>query len=129
VGSGNLTFCGWSSNLECIDHLHPDGHANGLIAVADFLLDLATSPRCLHAAQNVCEGFSERLRTLNASATDTRASLSPMQLVLSVGHQFSSTNRHTGAESSSMISDRLGRSMAALTIAPRRPAEWSKRNS
>lgn len=70
VGSGNLTFGGWSSNLECIDHLHPDGHADGLIAVADFLLDLATTPRCLHAAQNACEDFSERLRTVNASAID-----------------------------------------------------------
>lgn len=70
VGSGNLTFGGWSSNLECVDHVHPDGAANGLIAVADFLLDLATSPRCLHAAQDACEDFSERLRVQATSATD-----------------------------------------------------------
>jgi hypothetical protein len=70
VGSGNLTFGGWSSNLECVDHLHPQGCANALVEVADFLLDLATTPRCLHAAQNACEDFSERLRAQVALATD-----------------------------------------------------------
>jgi hypothetical protein len=70
VGSGNLTFGGWSSNLECVDHLHPQGCASALVEVADFLLDLATTPRCLHAAQNACEDFSERLRAQAASATD-----------------------------------------------------------
>jgi hypothetical protein len=23
IGSGNLTFGGWGSNLECVEHLHP----------------------------------------------------------------------------------------------------------
>src|SRR3954447_8082881 len=62
VGSGNLTFGGWSANLECVDHLHPQGCGNALIGVADFLLDLATTARCLHAAQSACEDFSERIR-------------------------------------------------------------------
>jgi hypothetical protein len=70
VGSGNLTFGGWSSNLECLDHLHPDGSADGLTGVADFLLDLATTPRCRHYAQGACEDFSERLRVQPQSSRD-----------------------------------------------------------
>lgn len=35
VGSGNLTFGGWSSNIECIDHLHGSGNAGALSAIAD----------------------------------------------------------------------------------------------
>jgi hypothetical protein len=70
VGSGNLTFGGWSSNLECLDHLHTAGCARALSGVADFLLDLATTPRCLHAAESACEDFAERLHAAAQEATE-----------------------------------------------------------
>ena len=70
VGSGNLTFGGWSSNLECIDHLHGNGCSGALFAIADFLDDLATSPKCSHFPQDACTSFAEDLRVHAAAGTD-----------------------------------------------------------
>ena len=37
IGSGNLTFGGWGSNLECIEHIHAGVSAEALADVAEFL--------------------------------------------------------------------------------------------
>src|ERR1035437_1763966 len=51
VGSGNLTFGGWGSNLECVEHLHPGVAADAFDDAADFLESLASAPGIKHHVQ------------------------------------------------------------------------------
>jgi len=62
IGSGNLTFGGWGTNLECVEHLHPGFAADALQDVAGFLESLATSPRTRHAAGEDCIAIATELR-------------------------------------------------------------------
>lgn len=50
IGSGNLTFGGWGSNLECVEHLHPSFAPDAFIDVAGFLRNIASSSRIKHEA-------------------------------------------------------------------------------
>lgn len=61
VGSGNLTFGGWGSNLECADHLHPSFASNTFLDAADFLRKLGTSSRIRHAAADGCFELADQL--------------------------------------------------------------------
>lgn len=61
VGSGNLTFGGWGSNLECAEHLHPSFAATAFLDAANFLRLLADSPRIRHAASEACLELADDL--------------------------------------------------------------------
>ena len=62
IGSGNLTFGGWGSNLECIEHLHTSFAADAFIDTADFLEQLAGYPHARHSAQTECLELAEVLK-------------------------------------------------------------------
>jgi hypothetical protein len=66
IGSGNLTFGGWGSNLECIEHLHSGFAVDAIEDVADFLESLATTPNVTIADTRQCLLLAEELRK-NAS--------------------------------------------------------------
>jgi len=61
VGSGNLTFGGWGSNVECIEHLHPTFAADAFLDAADFFRSLADSPRLKHATGDICSQLGSEL--------------------------------------------------------------------
>jgi hypothetical protein len=69
VGSGNLTFGGWGSNLECVEHLHPGVAGDAFDDAADFLESLASAPGIKHHVQEPCSALAEELRQF-ASAGD-----------------------------------------------------------
>jgi hypothetical protein len=73
VGSGNLTFGGWGSNLECIEHLHPGVAAEAFDDAADFLESLASVPWAKHYAQEPCSNLAEKLRRFAAGGIRTGA--------------------------------------------------------
>src|SRR5580700_5558359 len=54
VSSGNLTFGGWGSNLECVEYLHPGIAADAFDDAAGFLESLASVPWAKHFAQEAC---------------------------------------------------------------------------
>ena len=54
VGSANLTFGGWSANLECIDHVFANGMASAIKDVAAFFDRLSDDGRCVHDAADHC---------------------------------------------------------------------------
>lgn len=62
ITSGNLTFGGWGSNLECIEYLHPSFASNAFNDTAEFLELLATSERVTHEARNECLEVAGLLR-------------------------------------------------------------------
>jgi len=62
IGSGNLTFGGWGSNLECAEYLHPSFASNAFKDTADFLDALAAAKRVTHAAQRECVTVAESLK-------------------------------------------------------------------
>jgi len=62
VGSGNLTFGGWGSNFECVEHLHPAFAADAFDDAADFLESLATARTVKHAAVERCAAIAKDLR-------------------------------------------------------------------
>ena len=62
IGSGNLTFGGWGSNLECIEHLHVGVSSEALTDTADFLEVLATVDTVRHAASAGCGELAGTLR-------------------------------------------------------------------
>ena len=67
VGSGNLTFGGWGSNLECVEHLHPGVAGDAFDDAANFLESLASAPWIKHHVEAPCGALAEELR-LFASA-------------------------------------------------------------
>jgi hypothetical protein len=73
VSSGNLTFGGWGSNLECIEHLHPGVAADAFDDAADFLESLASVPWAKHYAQEPCNKLAEQLRRFAAAGVRTGA--------------------------------------------------------
>ncbi|WP_341987731.1 hypothetical protein [Azorhizobium sp. AG788] len=62
VGSGNLTFGGWGNNLEVFEHLHPSFAPGAIADVADFLEQIATTPRLRHATGERCVALADDLR-------------------------------------------------------------------
>lgn len=62
VGSGNLTFGGWGSNLELFEMLGPATHPAAFADMANFLEALATSPRLDFPNAEVAASWSTTLR-------------------------------------------------------------------
>jgi hypothetical protein len=75
VGSGNLTFGGWGSNLECAEHLHPSFAPTAFLDAAEFLRELATSPRIRHAASESCFELAEDLSRRGDAASSRNPSI------------------------------------------------------
>lgn len=73
VGSGNLTFGGWSNNLECIEHLHANGMSLAIEDVGRFFTSLADSDACRHGAQDFCRTLGQRLAVAAARGSDNGA--------------------------------------------------------
>lgn len=73
VGSGNLTFGGWSANLECVEHLHASGMAAAIGDVGRFFAVLAEAPNCEHDARSHCRALADRLAAAAAAGTDDGA--------------------------------------------------------
>src|SRR5690606_33522432 len=57
VGSGNLTFGGWSANLECLDHVHANGMALAMGDLGRFFTVLGAAQTCEHDARALCEAL------------------------------------------------------------------------
>lgn len=70
IGSNNLTFGGWSANLECIEQIHAAGMAEAVGDIGRFFTTLADAPNCEHDAQRICRELGSRLVTAAASGTD-----------------------------------------------------------
>jgi hypothetical protein len=62
IGSGNLTFGGWGTNFECVEHLHPAFAGDAFNDVADFLESLATVKTVKYAAGDRCFAMAKQLR-------------------------------------------------------------------
>lgn len=61
VGSCNLTFGGWSANLECVDHIDTSGSPEAMRGLAGFFEALAGSRRCAHEARALCAELAARI--------------------------------------------------------------------
>jgi hypothetical protein len=70
VGSGNLTFGGWSANLECIEHIYADGRAAALSDLGRFFTALANNAACKHDAHDHCRSLGGRLIAAAAGGRD-----------------------------------------------------------
>ncbi|MDR6832102.1 MULTISPECIES: hypothetical protein [unclassified Sphingopyxis] len=70
VGSGNLTFGGWSANLECLDHVHANGMALAVGDLGRFFTVLGTAQTCEHDARTLCEALGARLSASAAAGRD-----------------------------------------------------------
>lgn len=73
VGSGNLTFGGWSANLECVEHLHANGMAAAVGDIGRFFAALADAPNCKHDARSHCHALADRLVGAAAAGTEDGA--------------------------------------------------------
>ena len=62
IGSGNLTFGGWGSNLECAEYLHPSFAPDAFNDTAGFLEALALTEEVKHSAQDECIEIADELR-------------------------------------------------------------------
>ena len=70
IGSNNLTFGGWSANLECIEHVHTAGMAEAVADVGRFFTTFADAPNCEHDARRICRELGNRLATAAATGND-----------------------------------------------------------
>ncbi|MDZ4364402.1 hypothetical protein [Brevundimonas sp.] len=70
LGSGNLTFGGWASNLETVEVLHPGFASRAFDDVAGLFAGLASHPRIRHAAADVCGDLSSDLSSAARGGTD-----------------------------------------------------------
>lgn len=73
IGSNNLTFGGWSANLECVEHIHTVGMAAAMRDVGRFFTTLADAPNCEHDAQTYCRDLGARLASAGATGRDDGA--------------------------------------------------------
>jgi hypothetical protein len=71
IGSGNLTFGGWGSNLECVEHLHPGVSAEALNDAAEFLELLAHADTVRHDAAVQCTELAGILRKFSSTGART----------------------------------------------------------
>lgn len=74
VGSGNLTFGGWGTNLEVVEHLHPSFAPSAVLDVASFFEEVASHPRIVHDAAAKLGTLVDRLR-LAARPAASRADI------------------------------------------------------
>ena len=72
ISSGNLTFGGWGSNLECVEHLHTGVSAAALDDAAEFLELLANADTLRHNASEQCTELAGVLRHFSPRGTQTR---------------------------------------------------------
>lgn len=70
VGSGNLTFGGWSANLECLDHVHANGMALAMGDLGRFFTVLGAAQTCEHDARALCEALGARLSERASAGRD-----------------------------------------------------------
>lgn len=70
LGSGNLTFGGWASNLETVEVLHPGFASRAFEDVAGLFARLADHPHIRHAAADVCGDLSSDLSSVARGGTD-----------------------------------------------------------
>lgn len=70
VGSNNLTFGGWSANLECVEHIHTVGMAAAVGDVGRFFATLADMPNCQHDARTYCRDLGARLAAAAAAGSN-----------------------------------------------------------
>lgn len=70
VGSGNMTFGGWSANLECIEHVYADGRATALSDLGRFFTALSDNAGCKHDASDYCRSLGGRLIAAAAGGRD-----------------------------------------------------------
>jgi hypothetical protein len=69
ISSGNLTFGGWGSNLECVEHLHAGVSAAAVNDTAEFLELLATADTVRHNASEQCSEVAGILRKFSSQGT------------------------------------------------------------
>jgi hypothetical protein len=106
IGSGNLTFGGWGSNAECIEHLHPSFAADAFLDAANFLEALANSPRIRHAISVPCLELAGDL----AGRVTGRARDGQIRLVHNVGRSIS--------EQISEFARDLGGAVSLVVVSP-----------
>ena len=70
IGSNNLTFGGWSGNLECLEHIHTAGMASAVRDVGNFFTTLADAPNCKHDARTYCLDLGTRLASAATTGRD-----------------------------------------------------------
>jgi hypothetical protein len=73
AGSNNLTFGGWSANLECVEHIHTVGMAAAVDDVGRFFTTLADAPNCKHDARAYCRDLGARLASAATAGRDDGA--------------------------------------------------------
>lgn len=73
VGSNNLTFGGWSANLECVEHIHTAGMAAAMGDIGRFFTTLADAPNCKHDVRAYCRDLGTRLAFAAAAGRDDGA--------------------------------------------------------
>ena len=71
ISSGNLTFGGWGSNLECVEHLHAGVSAEALTDTAEFLELLASADTVRHNASEHCTELAGVLRRFSVNGART----------------------------------------------------------
>ena len=84
IGSGNLSFGGWGSNLECVEHLHPSFAPDAFTDTADFLRRIASSPRIKHAASEQAFELAADLESRVRNAPRTGS----IRVIHNVGHSI-----------------------------------------
>jgi hypothetical protein len=90
IGSGNLTFGGWGSNLECVEHLHPSFAADAFTDAAEFLHQIVSSPRIKHGAGESCIELADELASRVRDLPKTGSIRLIHNLVRSIPEQLAS---------------------------------------
>ncbi len=72
ISSGNLTFGGWGSNLECVEHIHAGVSAAALNDAAEFLELLASADTVRQNAEGQCKELAGVLRKFASKGAQTR---------------------------------------------------------
>lgn len=106
VGSGNLTFGGWGSNFECIEHLHGSFAGEALRDVAGFFDILSDYGAASHNTGDECREIAALCRHHAISSTSS--------LSLRYIHNLSQPI----AEQIIALSDRLGAPQKLTIVSP-----------
>src|SRR5205823_1915 len=72
VGSGNLTYSGHGGNIEVLEALRPDFHAQAFNQAADFFEELGSLPRATVADPTELLATAERLRDVASRGQTTQ---------------------------------------------------------
>lgn len=106
IGSGNLTFGGWGSNLECVEHLHPSFAPDAFADTAVFLRSIATSARIKHAALEPSLELADDLESRIRNQTKTGA----IRVIHNVGQSI--------LEQIAIFADDLGGAIQLVAASP-----------